>query len=68
MKKYFEKRITVLGVPMIYRSRVNKSRGYKIEKGEVFRSFHFGKRTLTVQLRKPKDINRKVWNVFTWAR
>jgi len=67
-KAYFEKRLTVLGVPMIYRSRVRKSRGYCIESGAVFHRIHFGKRSLLIQKIRLANPKRRVWNTFTWSK
>lgn len=62
-KSYFEKRLTVLKTPVIYRSRVRKSRGYKIERTDNFNMLHLGKRSLLVQRFSAK---RPIWNAFTW--
>jgi hypothetical protein len=46
---YTEKRFKVLGVPMIYRKRVRKSRGYCLDTdipGTCFNALHMGKRSL----------------------
>lgn len=62
-KSYFEKRITLFSVPVIYRSRVRKSRGYKLESTANFNMLHLGKRSLLVQRR---NAERPIWNAFTW--
>ena len=46
---YTEKRFKVLGVPMIYRKRVKKSRGYCLDTdipGACFNALHLGKASL----------------------
>lgn len=62
-KSYFEKRLTLLSVPVIYRSRVRKSRGYKLERTANFNMLHLGKRSLLVQR---FSAERPIWNAFTW--
>ena len=65
IKAYFEKRLTVCNVPMIYRKRVHKNNGYRVVSGDCFNSIHFGKRSLIVQkLVSPK---RTIKNTFTWS-
>jgi len=56
---YKEIRLKVLGVPALYRRRVHKSRGYKVENGSTFLQFHFGKRTFMIE--KPTPV-RAIWN------
>jgi uncharacterized C2H2 Zn-finger protein len=56
---YVEKRFRVLGVPAIYRKRVNKTRGWKFEKGSTFNMLHMGKRSLLWEKSSP---DRGLWN------
>ncbi len=66
-KKYIEKRFSFLNVPMIFRKRVRKSRGFGFESGEVFNQLHLGKTSLIFQKMKLKNPNRKVWNIANWS-
>jgi hypothetical protein len=63
---YIEKRFKVLGVPMIYRKRVKKSRGYCLDTdvpGTCFNALHLGKTSLYWERLTPVKPVGNTWDV-----
>lgn len=61
---YYEKRTKVLGVPVIIRKRVFKSRGWCIDTGvpgTCFNAFHMGRLSIFVGKMKPQRKLGKGW-------
>jgi len=62
---YTEKRFKLLGLPMIYRRRVKKSRGYCLDTdipGTCFNALHLGRTSLYWSRLKPRKPLGGDWN------